>query len=134
MSQTVTTPPATPLSKEAAYNVIYQKAYVEAWRHKAAQYGIVPQTAEELQQCLETSAALRMRYEDNRVKQAAAGNPAMQLLRKELGFPAAQEAQSIKAAEARKQNDDAEIKRSAAALSFHPDVAHAAMSLLFAPA
>lgn len=129
---TQTPPTATPrpaLPAADAYNVVIQKAYVPAWREKLASvYGIAPaKTPEEEKSRLEITAALRQKYEHEQQKQAAAGNPAINLLREQLGLP------TVAAAEPANMQP-AGVKQAAATLSFDPDLAHAVLSLMQQPA
>jgi len=128
MSTPTPAPVATPrqaLPGPEAYNVILQQAYVPAWREKLASvYGIQPaKTPEEERSRLEITAALRQKYEQEQQKQAAAGNPAINLLREQLGLP------TVAAAEPANMQP-AGVKQAAATLSFNPDLAHAVLSLM----
>jgi hypothetical protein len=122
--------PAQPQAKQAmaapdAYGVVMQKAYIPAWREKLASvYGIKPATTpEEEKSRLEITAALRQQYAQEQQKQAAAGNPAMNLLRERLGLTGVAAAGEV-------AFQPAAVKQAAATLSFDPDLAHAVLSLM----
>lgn len=125
----VSTPaaPVAALPGEAAHSVIVQRAYIPAWREKlATDYGLTARSPQEEAEWLHMSFGLRSRYNESIQKQAAAGDPAINLLRQQLELPTAKVA-------AVSANRDTMTKQAAAQLATDPEFVHAALSLLTAP-